>query len=58
MQAALKRDDISAMERPLIDPNWQDKPILSHEEFWDMTYKHLGSLYGLNDIREANKQRD
>lgn len=38
---------------PLIDSNWKSKPTYSVDEVFDKVYKHLGSLYGLNDIREA-----
>ena len=38
---------------PLIDPDWRNKPTYSVDEAFEMAYKHLGSLYGLNDIREA-----
>ena len=53
MEAALQREEFRTMDRPLIDPNWREKPIYSHEEFWNMAYKDLGSLYGMNDIRDA-----
>ena len=38
---------------PLIDPDWRSKPTYSVDEVFEQVYKHLGSLYGLNDIREA-----
>ena len=38
---------------PLIDLDWRTKPTYSVDEAFEMTYKHLGKLYGLNDIREA-----
>ena len=37
----------------LIDPDWRSKPIHSVDEAFEKVYKHLGGLYGLNDIREA-----
>lgn len=40
-------------EEPLIDPRWREKPMYSVDEAFEMAYKHLGKLYGLNDIREA-----
>ena len=40
-------------EEPLIDPNWRERPMCSVDEAFEEAYKHLGSLYGLNDIREA-----
>ena len=39
--------------QPLIDPDWRSKPTYSVDEVFEDVYKHLGSLYGLNDIREA-----
>lgn len=38
---------------PLIDPNWKERPMYSVDEVFEKAYKHLGELYGLNDIREA-----
>ena len=38
---------------PLIDSDWRSKPTYSVDEVFEQVYKHLGSLYGLNDIREA-----
>lgn len=38
---------------PLIDTDWKAKPTYSVDEAFEMAYKHLGKLYGLNDIREA-----
>lgn len=38
---------------PLIDPDWRSKPTYSVDEVFEKVYKHLGGLYGLNDIREA-----
>ena len=38
---------------PLIDPDWKSKPTYSVDDAFEKVYKHLGSLYGLNDIREA-----
>ena len=40
-------------EEPLIDPNWRKRPMCSVDEAFEEAYKHLGSLYGLSDIREA-----
>ncbi|MBQ7632291.1 MAG: hypothetical protein IJS82_06005 [Paludibacteraceae bacterium] len=39
----------------LIDPNWRKKPTYSVDEVFESAYKHLGRLYGLNDIREAKE---
>ena len=38
---------------PLIDSEWRSKPTYSVDEVLGKVYKHLGGLYGLNDIREA-----
>ena len=38
---------------PLIDPDWRSKPTYSVDEVFEKVYKHLGGLYGLDDIREA-----
>lgn len=38
---------------PLIDPNWREQPMYSTDEAFEKAYKHLGKLYGLNDIRDA-----
>ena len=43
----------SAMERPIIDPNWRNQPSYTREEFMDELAKMLGEHYGLKDIREA-----
>ena len=40
---------------PLIDPDWRSKPTYSVDEAFEKIYKHLGRLYGLNDIREAKE---
>ena len=40
-------------KEPLIDSDWRSKPTYSVDEAFEKVYKHLGSLYGLNDIREA-----
>ena len=39
--------------RPLIDPDWRNKPKYSENDFWNLAYSDLGKRYGLNDIREA-----
>ena len=42
-----------AEKEPLIDLDWKSKPTYSVDDAFEMAYKHLGLLYGLNDIREA-----
>ena len=53
MEAALRQNESFTMEQPLIDPNWRNGPFCTVEEAFEKAYKHLGELYGLNDIREA-----
>ena len=59
MEAALRQTPYdwreNAVVRPLIDPDWRNKPMYSEDEFWNMAYADLGKRYGMNDIREAEK---
>ena len=38
---------------PLIASEWRSKPTYSVDDAFEKVYKHLGGLYGLNDIREV-----
>ena len=53
MEATLRTNGLQATEKPLINPDWRNQQMHSHEEFWNMAYADLGKRYGLNDIREA-----
>ena len=57
MQATLEKTsfdfEMDVTERPLIDPNWREKPIHAWEDVYEGLCKDLGKHYGLNDIREA-----
>ena len=57
MEAMLKQTSYElgsdVIERPLIDPDWRNKPIHAWEDVYEGLCKDLGKHYGLNDIREA-----
>ena len=39
--------------KPLVDPDFKEKPMYTSDEYWDKFAKGLGQVYGMNDIREA-----
>lgn len=57
MQSTLEKTSfdlgMDVMERPLIDPEWRNKPTYAWEDVYEKLCKDLGKPYGLNDIREA-----
>ncbi len=38
---------------PLIASEWRSKPTYSVDDAFEKVYKHLGGLYGLDDIRKV-----